>query len=102
MVVLHGAETNVAVTLRNRPSFPKDFAPTARTPKGGAACSNCAYYEPPSDEHHGVCLNSYYHDWTGGETLPGPPDQFVSMWWESDQTLPPWQKANGVGKKYVE
>lgn len=61
-----------------------------RVPKGGATCANCRYYATHQGTPHGICRNTLYITWNGGDPrIPCAPDSFCSDWYESRTALPP-------------
>jgi hypothetical protein len=59
-------------------TFPKDHQPGMRVPKGGSSCSSCEYL----GEDKKSCTNTHFIKWNGSGTLPAPPDEYCSDWYE--------------------
>jgi hypothetical protein len=62
--------------------IPKDHKAGLRVPKGGSCCANCEYWKEGEEGEKGKCINEYYIKWAGTSSIPYPPDQYCTDWWE--------------------
>lgn len=74
--------------------LPKDHKAGMKVPKGGSCCANCEYWvvKPKSEEYH--CANKYYQKWAETDSIPYPPDEYCSDWWEPRKDVEKVEKAD--------
>lgn len=56
--------------------LPPNHKPGIKVPKGGSSCSNCKFWNGSE------CTNEYFIKWNGSGTIPAPPDEYCSDWYE--------------------
>lgn len=62
--------------------LPDDHKAGMKVPKGGACCANCNYWKEGKEDKPGQCTNELYEKWHGSKSIPHPPLEYCTDWWE--------------------
>jgi len=62
--------------------LPSNHKAGLHVPKGVSCCANCKWWvhKENSEEYH--CINTYYQEWAGTDSIPYPADEYCTNSWE--------------------